>query len=256
MIGQIAAGSRSIHAICFSGGGNRLACSGDAGEVYVYSFPELQPLLPGPSGHSERVTSLAFTPDGALLVSAGSDGKVKVWDAVTGAQLRDFSDHEDTPNSVVSTADSLWCASASDDRTIRLWPLKGQPQASRMLGDLDSNEESVSGSQYQQGGEVLTLPCGSPIPPGAVCTCNCVPGSICSCVGHETCSCVGDESCACVGDACPCVDYSCSCVGHTCDCVGDMCACVSDTCGCVGDHCSCDSYGWCSCNLIHYWYPN
>ena len=31
-----------------------------------------------------------------------------------------------------------------------------------------------------------TLPCGSPIPPGAVCVCNCVAGGVpsCTCVGH------------------------------------------------------------------------
>jgi len=40
----------------------------------------------------------------------------------------------------------------------------------------------------------FTLPCGSPIPAGAVCICNCVAGApvctcdgVCACVGHCTC---------------------------------------------------------------------
>jgi hypothetical protein len=43
------------------------------------------------------------------------------------------------------------------------------------------------------GGETRTyyLPCGSPIPPGAVCVCNCV--ATCACVGH--CACDGHCSC-------------------------------------------------------------
>jgi hypothetical protein len=43
------------------------------------------------------------------------------------------------------------------------------------------------------GGETRTfyLPCGSPIPPGAVCICNCV--ATCACVGH--CACDGHCSC-------------------------------------------------------------
>ncbi|HEX3009164.1 MAG TPA: SH3 domain-containing protein, partial [Bacteroidales bacterium] len=44
----------------------------------------------------------------------------------------------------------------------------------------------------------LTLPCGAPIPDGAVCTCNCV--TMCSCVGYvappPTCQCDG-QSCSC-----------------------------------------------------------
>lgn len=35
------------------------------------------------------------------------------------------------------------------------------------------------------GGETRWMPCGSPIPPGWTCTCNCVTG--CSCVGHCSC---------------------------------------------------------------------
>jgi hypothetical protein len=37
-----------------------------------------------------------------------------------------------------------------------------------------------------------TMPCGSPIPSGAICTCNCVPRYTCSCNPHSyrVCSCV------------------------------------------------------------------
>lgn len=44
------------------------------------------------------------------------------------------------------------------------------------------------------GGQTITwtMPCGSAIPPGAVCTCNCVSvPAACSCVGYSSCSCVG-----------------------------------------------------------------
>jgi hypothetical protein len=48
--------------------------------------------------------------------------------------------------------------------------------------------ESVEITEYTQ----RVLPCGSPLPPGAICLCNCVPTYTCSCNPHtyRTCSCV------------------------------------------------------------------
>ncbi len=64
----------------------------------------------------------------------------------------------------------------------------------------------------------MTLPCGSALPAGATCSCDCitVPGG-CSCVENNA------ESCSCVGFT------SCECIEH---------------------------YSNCSCDTIHYWYPN
>lgn len=47
------------------------------------------------------------------------------------------------------------------------------------------------GVKIESGGKTMTMPCGSPIPPGWVCTCNCVTvPAACSCVGHRTtCTC-------------------------------------------------------------------
>ncbi len=53
--------------------------------------------------------------------------------------------------------------------------------------------QGQKGVRIESGGKTLTMPCGSPIPPGWVCTCNCVTvPAACSCVGHRS-SCTCDK---------------------------------------------------------------
>lgn len=42
-----------------------------------------------------------------------------------------------------------------------------------------------------------TLPCGSPVPPGAICTCNCVP-AVAASVTHSYSTCTCNKVCTCV----------------------------------------------------------
>lgn len=57
-------------------------------------------------------------------------------------------------------------------------------------GTLGTVPPGQTGINYTSGGRTYTLPCGSPLPPGAVCICNCVtvPRG-CACDGY--CSCAG-----------------------------------------------------------------
>jgi WD40 repeat protein len=75
-------------------------------------------------GHQGIVWSVAVSPDGRRVLSAGQDRTSIVWDAETGAEIRRFRGHTDHVICAAFLPDGLRAVSCGDDRTIRLWDVE------------------------------------------------------------------------------------------------------------------------------------
>ncbi len=218
------------------------------GKVRAWQLPE------GKAGetfldHGSAVLNMEITPNGVLAVTAGEDGTVKLWNMPGGTLNSSLV----VPPSEKTTAmdvsqDSQILAAGTSLGHIYLWRLPEEKMMGCLFDPALTPKDTQMSHYRQMGAQILTQPCGTPLPPGATCVCDCVASSLSYHTTQTVCICdtiavpAGYDA---VEGVCICNTIavgskpaapSCSCVGH-----------VSSPCACVGNVSSGGS---------HYWRPN
>jgi WD40 repeat protein len=104
-----------------------------------------------PMRHGDLVHSVAFSPDGQLLVTACADHTARVWDAATGLPVGEPMRHAEAVLSVAWSPGSRLIATAGSDRTVRLWEARtGRPVGIPMV-----QEMTATLVRFSPGGERL-----------------------------------------------------------------------------------------------------
>ncbi len=127
-------------------------------------------------GNGGSVNDLVFSEDGKSIGSVGADKTVRLWTLSTRENISQIKWPFELVSVAISSDGSLMAA-GDENGVIILWEVH-RKQFLGFLFDQDCNDQK--GSVYHVTSKTTgfkityTLPCGSPIPPGAVCVCNCV----------------------------------------------------------------------------------
>jgi len=102
-------------------------------------------------GHTNRVNSVAFTPDGEGVLTGSADSTIRLWDIDTGQTLLIFDSHVGQVRSVTYHPDGHHLLSSSADGTVRLW----NPQTGLEIRRYSAHDEWVNAAVFSADGETV-----------------------------------------------------------------------------------------------------
>src|SRR5436190_526057 len=101
----------------------------------VALYPQSATAQPGElKGHTDKVYSVAFSPDGKLLASGSADKTVRLWNPADGKEVKNLGAHGNSVYCVAFSPDGKLLASASADALVKIWDVAMQKELKTLKG--------------------------------------------------------------------------------------------------------------------------
>ncbi len=130
----------TVRALAFSPSGDTVVTGDDNATVRMWEFGTGR-FLWRAEGHISSITSVAFEPDGNLVVSTSGDAvtplgdnTIRVWDGESGEPILLLRGHTDRISDVEFAPEGIRIVTSSFDNTLRVWDVRGGQEVRRYLG--------------------------------------------------------------------------------------------------------------------------
>jgi WD40 repeat protein/serine/threonine protein kinase len=164
------------YAAAFSADGRSVVSGGYDNRVLIWQPDQVEPfnyelvvskngVNPPPKyraleGHTGPVHTVAFSPNGKLVLSGSNDNTVKLWDFASGKLIKSLRGHGGWVDSAVFSPDldSHWVLSGSHDNGIKLWNIQGYEEVRVLQGQVfqGHTDAVLSAAASRDGKRIVT----------------------------------------------------------------------------------------------------
>ncbi|XP_063709764.1 periodic tryptophan protein 2 homolog [Culicoides brevitarsis] len=123
MIHSLSISEYQIDTCCFNDTGDWIALGvAGLGQLLVWEWQSEQYVMKQ-QGHSNEMTSVAYSPDGQFLATGGTDAKIKLWNMLNGFCFVTFTEHTSAVTGIQFSNSKKFLVSASLDGTVRAFDI-------------------------------------------------------------------------------------------------------------------------------------